>query len=55
MRSLVAGIILGVAIAVIWRNLNKPKPPTPPKGAKTQRLHDTRELAEIRQQLERAG
>ncbi len=47
-RHFVAGLILGVIIATIWAGLNRTPPP---KGAKTQRLHDTGELEEIRRKL----
>ena len=49
-RDFIAGVIAGVVIALIWAALKKPKG-TPPRGAKTQRLHDTGELDEIRRKL----
>lgn len=34
MRSLVAGIIVGVIVAEIWKALNRPKPTPPDKNGK---------------------
>lgn len=49
-RYFVAGVLIGVLIAVIYRNLQA-KPPPKPRGAKTQRLLDTKEIAQYYERI----
>lgn len=46
MRSLVAGIILGVIIAQIWWGLNRPKPTPPPRKGRVIDIFETDEFQE---------
>ena len=43
--------LVGLAIGLALRERAKKPDGTPPQGAKTQRLHDTGELEEIRRKL----
>ena len=53
-RDFIIGLLLGVAIAIVWRNLNAPTP-TPPRGAKAIKVNDTKDMAEYRERLGRVG
>jgi hypothetical protein len=47
MRSLVAGILLGIAIAIVWRNLTQPQGTPPPRKGKVIDIFDTTEFERV--------
>lgn len=46
-RYFVAGVLMGVAIAIIWRNLSTPQPTPPPRKGKVIDIFDTTEFERV--------
>lgn len=46
-RDFIIGLLLGVAIAIVWRNLNAPTPPKPPRKGKVIDIFATDEFERV--------
>lgn len=46
-RHFAAGVLLGIAIVIVWRNLSTPTPPKPPHKGKIIDIYETGEFERV--------